>query len=418
MAIISIRQARTFLAVADSSSVTGAAKKINRSQTSVTKALQDLERVLGVELFDRSSKGVTLTAYGKALQQSAGQAAAAFESAGTLVPPATMRASPGVARFFHMDVSDKWLDAFLSTAEHQNLAAAANELNVTTAAVSANLRKLEDSLNTTLFERLPNAMIPTSFCRALIRYVKLARNYLRHACDEISSMKGVKTGRITVGSLPFMRTLMLPRAIVRMRESHPYLDISTLDGRYDDLVTALRCGDVDFLVGALRGESADADLVEETLLEDQLSLIVRTGHPLQLKGGIDWPDLLDYEWVLPRRGTPTRRLFEEALHAHDLESPQHVIETSSMVLLRGLLMESDMITALSQHQIHYDEHSGMLAALPFALDGTRRPIGITRREAGTMTPAAELLVEQLKQVVSETVQSNWQDAQQSKYAHK
>jgi LysR family transcriptional regulator of gallate degradation len=177
--------------------------------------------------------------------------------------------------------------------------------------------------------------------------------------------------------------------------------VSTLDGPYDDLVTALRCGDIDFLVGALRGSASDTDLIEEPLLEDQLSLIVRSGHPLQTKKSLDWPDLLDYEWILPRAGTPTRELFQAAINSHGLESPQHVIETSSMALLRGLLVETDMVTVLSRHQIHYDEINGMLAALPFELSETRRPIGITCRDHSSMAPAADLLINELKAVAKE-----------------
>ncbi len=396
---VTIRQARTFLAAAKYSSITGAAKAVNRSQTSVTKSLQDLERELDVELFDRSSKGVTLTTYGKALETGALLAAAAFERAGGLIPPMTMSGSPSVARFFQMDVSDKWLDAFLATAEQQNLVAAAQQLHVTTAAISANLRKLEDTLNTTLFERTPNATIPTTFARMLVQYIKLARNHLSHACDELAGMKGVKTGRVAVGSLPFVRTLILPRAITMMRHSHPYIDVSTLEGPYDDLVTSLRCGDVDFVVGALRGVAAETDLVEEPLLEEKLSLIVRNGHPLQSKKVIGWPDLLDFEWILPRRGTPTRDLFEAALENHDLAPPQHVVETSSTVMVRALLAEADQITVLSKHQIYYEEQYGLLAALPFDLPETTRPIGITRRAQSSVAPAAELLMNDIKEVV-------------------
>ena len=61
---IGIRQARVFLAVANCQSVTRAACVLNRSQTCVTKSLRDLEDQLGETLFDRSSKGVTLTAFG------------------------------------------------------------------------------------------------------------------------------------------------------------------------------------------------------------------------------------------------------------------------------------------------------------------------------------------------------------------
>lgn len=400
MTEINVRQARTFLAAARCSSITGAARAINRSQTSVTKSLQDLEHQLGVELFDRSSKGVTLTAYGKALQDGALEAAQAFERAGGLIPPLLMRSSPSVARFFQMDVSDRWLDAFLATAEQQNLAAAAEQLNVTAAAVSANLRKLEDALNTTLFERMPNATIPTAFTRSLVAHIKLARTHLRHACDQLSSMKGVNAGRVSIGSLPFMRTIILPRAITRLRNTHPYIDVSTLDGRYDDLIAALRCGDIDLLVGALRGAGVESDVVEETLLEDQLSLIVRQGHPLQKQQSISWPDLLQYEWILPRHQTPTRELFDAALKRNNLQGPSHVVETSSTVLVRGLLIETDHITVLSRHQIHYEEQAGMLAALPFELPETRRPIGITRRARSSVAPASSLLIDQLRTVAA------------------
>ena len=398
---ISFRQARIVLAVAGSASVTGAARAINRSQTSVTKSIQDLERELEVELFDRSPRGVSLTAYGEAIYRGAHEAARAFEQASGLVPPIVARDSPGVSRFFQMDVSDKWLDSFLATAEHQNLAAAAHHLNLTPAAVAASLRKLEDSLNTMLFERSPNATIPTSFSASLVQYVKLARSHLRHACDELAGLKGVKQGRVVVGSLPLLRTIVLPRAIARLRKDHPYIDISTLEGPYDDLASALRCGDIDLMLGALRGPDSGGELLEETLFDDQLSIIVRAGHPLLEQEGVSLRDVLAHGWIMPRKGTPTRHLIESAIVERNLPMPEHIVETSSMVILRGLLMETDYVTPLSRNQVFLEEQHGMLAALPIDLAETRRPIGLTRRAAGSMPPAAELLIAELKQVIDE-----------------
>lgn len=401
MQSIGIRQARVFLAVADSLSVTRAAKSLNRSQTSVTKSLHDLEKQLGVELFDRSSKGVSLTAFGECLLPRAREAADAFEMARQLVPPAAMQQSSSTARFFRMDVSDKWLDAFLATCEHQNIAAAAEHLKLTPAAISSSLRKLEDTLHTVLFERTPNAVIPSAFGKALANYVKLARSHLRHACDEIAGLQGVKTGRLTVGTLPFVRTIIVPRAINHLLEEHPYLDVATLEGRYDDLVAALRCGDIDLMVGALRGNAIDRDLQEEAILDDNLSAIVRAGHPLLSQSPLQWQDLLRYQWVLPRQGTPTRALFEEAIANHGLTVPPHVIETSSLVMLRGLLLESDRVTVLSRHQIRFEEQAGLLAALPFQLRSTGRPIGLTIRKSGSLSPAAGLFADEVRKAAVE-----------------
>jgi LysR family transcriptional regulator of gallate degradation len=398
---IGTRQARVFLAVADSLSVTRAAKSLNRSQTSVTKSLHDLEHQLGVELFDRSSKGVSLTAYGECLLPRAREAAEAFVAAGELVPPASMQQSSSTARFFRMDVSDKWLDAFLATAELQNIAAAAAHLGLTPAAVSSSIRKLEDTLHTVLFERTPNAIIPSALGQSLTNYVKLARSYLGHACDELAGLQGVNRGRLMVGTLPFVRTIIVPRAITSMLEAHPYLDVATIEGPYDDLVAALRCGDIDLMVGALRGKAADRDLLEETILDDNLSAVVRAGHPLLNRQVLEWQDLLRFQWVLPRRGTPTRTLFEKAIVDHGLTVPPHVIETSSLVMVRGLLLESDRVTILSRHQIRFEEQTGLLAALPFELKGTGRPIGLTHRKSGSLSPAATLFAEEIRAAAAE-----------------
>ncbi|HNP34395.1 MAG TPA: LysR family transcriptional regulator [Woeseiaceae bacterium] len=402
---VTIRQARTFLAVARNGSITAAAKSISRSQTSVTKVLQELELQLSASLFDRSSKGVTPTAFGKAFEIGALGAEREFQAAAQLLPPAEVAGSPSIARFFRMDVSDKWLDSFLATAEQQSLSGAAQDLAVTTTAISANVRKLEESLDRTLFERNPTAMLPTSFSRALIRHVKLAKSYLRHASEGVLSMRGVTTGEVRFGSLPFMRTRIVPHAIAMLRITHPYMRFSTYEGAYSELVAALRCGDIDFMVGALRNVPDDYDLVEERLLDERISIIVRTGHPLQVQHAITWSDLIRYKWILPRPKTASRILFDDMLVQYELTRPEHVVETSSTILLRGLLVEDDFVSIFSRSEIYYEEKYGILTTLDFDLPQAPRPIGITRRAHTSLPPAAELLIATIRDAVHDSDQA-------------
>jgi len=58
---------RQFLAVAEEGTVTAAAHKLSVSQPALTKSMRKLETELGVPLFDRRARGVTLTAYGRTL---------------------------------------------------------------------------------------------------------------------------------------------------------------------------------------------------------------------------------------------------------------------------------------------------------------------------------------------------------------
>jgi LysR family transcriptional regulator of gallate degradation len=401
MSNIGVRQARMFLAVARNLSISQGAKSINRSPTSVTKTLRELERSLGVRLFDRSSRGVLLTTFGAALFSRSEEAARTFERAGEVLRSMSATTSSGVARFIQMDVSDRWLDAFLATANHQNTAAAAAQLGISSAGVSSSLRKLETSLCLSLFDRQPATIVPTNTGKALVGFVKLARRQLRHALDDIANLQGIEHGRVVIGTLPFARTMIVPQAINSLLRDCPNIEIATSEGAYDDLVADLRCGDIDFMIGALRGTGDATDLLEEILLEDSLSVIARADHPLAEKSLLDNDDLANCEWILPRHGTPTRALFEQVVTAHGISIPQHVTETSSLVVLRGLLLGSDRITLLSRHQIHYEEECGMLVALPYLLTDVSRPIGITQRAGSSLSPAAGKIIDTIRQLVED-----------------
>ncbi|MCB1496814.1 MAG: LysR family transcriptional regulator, partial [Bauldia sp.] len=59
-----LRQIQFFIAVADQGTVSGAAQKLSISQSSVTEAIKELERDLGVELFERHPRGLSITHQG------------------------------------------------------------------------------------------------------------------------------------------------------------------------------------------------------------------------------------------------------------------------------------------------------------------------------------------------------------------
>lgn len=68
-----LRQLQFFVAAADASSVTGAARALSISQSSVTEAIRALEEDLGVTLFDRQARGLDLTQKGAAFLRHARQ---------------------------------------------------------------------------------------------------------------------------------------------------------------------------------------------------------------------------------------------------------------------------------------------------------------------------------------------------------
>lgn len=64
---LKLKQLRLLIAVAEEGSIQRAARKLNITQPAATKSIRDLERDLGVPLFERTARGATATVYGNAL---------------------------------------------------------------------------------------------------------------------------------------------------------------------------------------------------------------------------------------------------------------------------------------------------------------------------------------------------------------
>ncbi|MFO1302212.1 MAG: LysR family transcriptional regulator [Burkholderiales bacterium] len=389
-----LRHLRAFLAVADEGSANRAGATLYRAQSAVSRAIQKLEGDLGVELFERRARGMLLTEYGRALLVRARRAQAELARArGELA--AIDKDSARNAPIFAMVAHERRMHAFVALTEHHHMPSVAESLGITQPAVSMAIRELEDSVGVALFERTPRGMIPTEAGSALALRLKRALAEVRHAVSDIAALRGITQGTVTVGALPLSRTRLLPEAIASVVAAHPGLRVATVEGSFETLAAGLRAGDLDFIVGALRPPEYASDLEGIPLAEDALGIVSREEHPWARRRRIPEADLARARWVLPRVNTPNRTLFERAWKARGLPPPDVVVETSDLAVLRGVLRNSDLVTAISPRQLHYELAEGLLRLLPIPLPDTRRVIGITRRADSLVWPGAKLLADEL-----------------------
>ncbi len=398
---ISLRQLKSVLYIKQCSNMTKAAIELNRSQTAITKALISLEESLNNQLFDRFSTGMMATAYGEALYKRILLASNEFQKAGQIYEQyfTNTRKYQNIP-IFSMEISYKRLSALIALYQALSINSAADLLGVTKAALYSSIRQMEQWLQIKLFDTGPNGLTPTSYCIILVKHVKLAFTEIRHGLEDLNNIDGVTTGSVKVGSLPYTRTFLIPKAVNNLLIDYPELDVSTLESPYGIMEAALRSGEIDFIIGAVRSSEESSDITTEILFEDKLSIIARKDHPLSEKKQISFNELSDQKWVLPSSQTPAWKLLEETMNRHGLSMPQHAIKTSSLSIVRGLLIDSDRVSLLSEHQIYYDIKSQLLTILPVAMTDTYRPIGITMRKNTQPSPAAKLFLDCIRKVAS------------------
>ncbi len=400
IADLSLKSLRCVSAIADRGSLTTAAETLNRSQSALSKSLSDLEHRLGVPLFDRYPHGVETTAYGSLLVNRIREAEMQLELAAHS-HRISLRSTPQQQHnpVFTMELSQKRIEAFLAVHELRHVARAAQRIGLTRAAVYDSLRTLEDLLELPLFETSSAGLRSTAYADVLATHLSLAFSLIQHGLDEIASLNGSARGRLVIGTLPYARAALVPRTIHRVLQKHPHLQIATREGPYEVLERALRNGNIDLIIGATRSHDAGSPLVAENLFEDELAVICSAKHPLAEHAAVSIEDILRYGWVLPLPTTPARQLFDQFLQRKGYTGPGKIIETSSLSMTRGLLLESDRLALLSTHQVQLDQDAGLLATLPIRLEGTFRPIGITRRAHNTPSPAARVFLAELRQLV-------------------
>jgi LysR family glycine cleavage system transcriptional activator len=115
------------------------------------------------------------------------------------------------------------LRAFEAAARHMSFTKAAAELNVTQAAVSHQIKALEERLGLPLFRRLNRQLLLTDAGQAYLPEVREAFDRLASATDRLLTRDS--TGVLTVTLLPSFAAKWLVPRLGRFREGHPEIDV-------------------------------------------------------------------------------------------------------------------------------------------------------------------------------------------------
>ncbi len=139
------------------------------------------------------------------------------------------------------------LRAFEAAARHLSFTRAADEMNVTQAAVSHQVKGLERRLGVTLFRRLPRALLLTDEGQSLLPELRAAFNRIAQALERVSAQEGNAT--LTVSLLTTFALAWLVPRLRRFQAAHPEIEVRLMttprliDFAREDVDVAIRYGD-------------------------------------------------------------------------------------------------------------------------------------------------------------------------------
>ncbi|MDB4908832.1 MAG: Transcriptional activator MetR [Gemmatimonadetes bacterium] len=187
-----------------------------------------------------------------------------------------------------MIVEIKHLRLVRAIADTGSLAAAGGVVNLTSSALSHQLRDLEVRLGGVLFRRLGRRMVPTSAGQKLIEHARRTLPIHEAAEREVRALAaGIQTVRVAAqGTTCYGWMIDVLRRISADRTG---LEIEFVDSAVDDPRRALLEGEVDLAFVA--GEEPQEGVVHHPLFTDGLVLLVDASHPLADRSEVSGGDV-------------------------------------------------------------------------------------------------------------------------------
>ncbi|WP_433325868.1 LysR substrate-binding domain-containing protein [Spirillospora sp. CA-294931] len=285
-------------------------------------------------------------------------------------------------------------------ADRGSVLRAAEHLRLAQPAVTRSLREVEHILGVELFTRGPRGVTPTLFGDAFIEHARAVLAELRRAGDRIAGLADGEVGTVAVGTLLAGSNVLLPRAIAALKRARPGVTVIVREATFDAQVPRLLDGEIDLILGRLNPIDDLPGLRQINLYGEPVRLVARVDHPARAREGLCLADLLDYPWVLPLEQTALRQELEQIFRSEGLPLPANRVECTSVLTVRTLVRDADMIATLPDLVARTDDH---IAPLPVPLEPVRRQVGVTLHAGRELTPSARLMLDRLREEAAKLV---------------
>lgn len=210
----------------------------------------------------------------------------------------------------------KKLETLRSFATHGSLGRAATHRGLTAQAVSIQLKKLEEELGATLFNRGPNRMALNDRGRAFLREVNRAFELLERAKSKLAEASDEYTGTVSVSLATDIAGYFAPE-LADFVQQHPKLNVKILARPSSEIKALVVDGEADIGVGFFR--KVPRGILKKRICETGISLVFPKGHPLEKKKSLTLRDLEDYRVVVRRRSSATRRMIDASFAAKGMD---------------------------------------------------------------------------------------------------
>jgi DNA-binding transcriptional LysR family regulator len=289
------------------------------------------------------------------------------------------------------------LDILMAVIATGSMGKAANRLKISQPAVSKAIVELEDALGVQLVDRSRRGVVPTPYGLALGKRSVAIFNDLRQGVQDIDFLSDPAIGEIRIGTTEPIATAIVSPAIDRLSRKYPQMIFHVIAGDTGSLYREIVDRNIELAICRMIGRLPD-ELAAEILFYDSFAILTSAKNPLTRRRKLTLAELANAPWTFFPYDSFFGSLVAEAFRANRQEPPRLTVPTLSVHLQNELLATGRFLTVLPSFMLRVPHGNPPLKALPVALPNRPMPIGIITLKNRTLTPIAQLFIDNARAV--------------------
>jgi len=292
------------------------------------------------------------------------------------------------------------MEYFSVVAENGHIGRAAEALGLSQPALSKSLGRLERSVGAKLVKRTPKGVDLTAAGTALLSRVRRLRLALDDIAQEAADIGHGRAGHLRIGVVLGFIRYPVSAACKTLFVEAPNVTFAVTIEPTDALLSALRNGELDLVVGPITGSLGD-DFVEEHLFEDEFVVITSVNHRLASRKRVTITDLAQERWVILAANSPATQRMRRGYEESGLPPPRIAVVTGSLALRDYLASFTNLLGYSSTRVAREASPEVRFAELRVKELERIRRVGVIYRNDSYVSPAARRFIEILKKTAKE-----------------
>lgn len=285
------------------------------------------------------------------------------------------------------------LRVFQAVAEHRSFTRAAEEIHLTQPGVSIQVKRLEEILNASLFEKMGNQIYLTAEGKALQETCSDIFERLALFEEELKEMHGEVAGPLYLAAVTTAK-YFLPQYLGDFLRKYPKVVPQLKASNRERIVERLEANEDDIYIMATLPQRSDIEA--HPFLDDELVVFAHPQHPLAKKKKIKPEQLLDERLIAREAGSGIRLTYERMLAERNITITPYM-ELGSGEAIKQAVMSDIGIGILSTYSLKLELETNRLVILNVEGFPLRRRWYAVHRKGKRLSRVAQTFLDYLLQ---------------------